>query len=162
MIHKEYFERLEAKYIKYWYLAQPDAIKSVMELAREISKYTDSEKNVTRILNACRRLNILSLNDLLVTDINTIAKARNIGLNAVNIIRQIKGLPILIESEAHPFAKYYRVYFYNTEKGGSWYKDFHTLKELSDYFNGDDECLKATSINYISELTKGEANDRLY
>lgn len=156
MINEKYFEKLEAKYIKYWYIAQPDATKSVIELAREISKYTDSERNVTRILNACRRLNILSLNDLLVADIDTIAKVKNIGHESLNILRTIKGLPTLTYAQAHPFSKYYRVYFYNTERGGSWHKDFHTLKELSDYFNGDNEYLKTTSINYISELTKGE------
>ena len=156
MIKESYFERLRASHIKYWYFAQPDAANDIIELAREISKYTDSERKVTRILNVCRTLNILSLNGLLGADIDEIAKARNIGPDAVNIIRQIKGLPVLTETDIYPFAKVYRVYFYNTERGGSWHKDFHTLKELSDYFNGDDECLKTTSINYISEIKKGD------
>lgn len=156
MVDEKYFEKLKAKHIKYWYLAQPDAAIDIEKLAREIAKYTDDKRKVTRILNACRRLNILSVDDLIEADLDAIAKARNIGLDAMNIIRQIKGLPVLTETDIHPFAKVYRVYFYNTERGGSWHKDFHTLKELSDYFNGDDEYLKTTSINYISEIKRGD------
>lgn len=153
MIREEYFRNFEARYVKYWYGAQEGAPK-VIELAREIAKYTDDEKKVTRIVNGLRRGNVSSIEDLMRADIDEVAKIRNIGLDAINILRQIKGLPLLTYTDTHPFTKNYRVYFYSPEEGDSWHKDFHTLKELSDYFNSD-EC-KQMSINYISEILKGD------
>ena len=155
MVDEKYFEKLNAKHIKYWYLAQPDAAINIEKLAREIAKYTDDERKVTRILNACRRLNILSVDDLIEADLDAIAKARNIGLDAINIVRQIKGLPILTEGEVRPYAKTYRVEFYNPvrERETLWCKDFHTLREFNDYFNSD-ECEKGTLICHIYEIKK--------
>lgn len=103
MVNEEYFKKLEAKYVKYWYIAQTGA-PEVIELAREIAKYTDDEKKVTRIVNGLRRGNVHSIEDLMRSDINEIAKLRNIGLDAENILRQIKGLPTKTYADKHPFA----------------------------------------------------------
>lgn len=153
MINEEYFKKFEEKYLKYWWIAQ-SGMPDVRDLAKEISKYTDDEKALTRIMNALRRANICSLEALMDADIDRLAKLKGIGLLYWNILRQVKGYPVVTEAETRPFVQYYRVYFYNTEKGGSWHEDFHTLKELSDYFN-DDKC-KGTSINYISKVEKGD------
>jgi hypothetical protein len=104
MIREEYFKKLEAKYVKYWYVAQEGA-PDVVELAREIAKYTDEEKKVTRIVNGLRRGNVHSIEDLMRADINELAKARNIGHDALNILRQIKGLPTTTYADEHPFSK---------------------------------------------------------
>lgn len=152
-IDEKYFEKLKVKCCKYYYFV-PAEVSEIVGLAREIAKYTDDERKVTRILNGLERAGVYSLEELKKADLEVIARTRNIGTDAVNIIRQIKGLPLLTYTDVHPFAKNYRVYFYSPEKGDSWYKDFHTLKELSDYFNSD-EC-KQMSINYISEILKGE------
>lgn len=104
MIKEEYFKKLEARYVKYWYAAQAGA-PEVMKLAREIAKYTDNEKKVTRILNGLRRGNVHSIKDLMSADINKLAKLRNIGLDAENILRQIKGLPTQTYTDKHPFSK---------------------------------------------------------
>lgn len=157
MIREEYFKKLEAKYVKYWYCAQAGA-PDVIELAREMAKYTDDEKKVTRIVNGLRRGNVHSLEDLMVADIDELAKIRNIGHDALNILRQIKGLPITTYADEHPFATTYRVYFYNPEKdGGSWYKDFNTLRELHEFFNSN-ECDGAI-IKYI--VKKGDKNEEI-
>lgn len=104
MVNEEYFKKLEAKYVKYWYIAQAGA-PDVIELAREIAKYTDEEKKVTRIVNSLRCGNIHSMEELMAADINELAKIRNIGLDAENILRQIKGLPTTTYEDKHPFAK---------------------------------------------------------
>ena len=104
MIREEYFRNFEARYVKYWYVAQEDAPK-VIELAREIAKYTDDEKKVTRIVNSLRRGNVHSIEDLMKADINELAKLRNIGLDAENILRQIKGLQTQTYADKHPFSK---------------------------------------------------------
>lgn len=147
MVREEYFKKLEARYVKYWYIAQEGA-PDVIELAREIAKYTDDEKKVTRIVNGLRRGKVHSIEDLMRADIDELAKIRNIGLDAVNILRQIKCLPTITYADVHPFATTYRVYFYNQEKdGGSWFKDFNTLRELHEFFNSN-ECEGAV-IKYI-------------
>ena len=104
MVNEEYFKKLETKYVKYWYIAQAGA-PDVIELAREIAKYTDEEKKVTRIVNGLRRANVHCIKDLMVADINELAKVRNIGLDAENILRQIKGLPTKTYADKHPFSK---------------------------------------------------------
>lgn len=104
MVNEEYFKKLETKYVKYWYIAQAGA-PDVIELAREIAKYTDEEKKVTRIVNSLRCGNIHSMEGLMAADINELAKIRNIGLDAENILRQIKGLPIITYEDKHPFTK---------------------------------------------------------
>lgn len=104
MIREEYFKKLETKYVKYWYVAQAGA-PEVMKLAREIAKYTDDEKKVTRIVNGLRRGNVHSIQDLMAADIDELAKIRNIGLDAENILRQIKGLPTQTYADKHPFSK---------------------------------------------------------
>lgn len=104
MINEEYFKKLEAKYVKYWYVAQAGA-SDVIKLAREIAKYTDDEKKVTRIVNGLRRGNVHSIEDLMRADIDELAKLRNIGLDAENILRQIKGLPTQTYADKHPFSK---------------------------------------------------------
>ena len=104
MIREEYFRNFEARYVKYWYEAQEDAPK-VIELAREIAKYTDDEKKVTRIVNGLRRGNVHTIEDLMRADIDELAKLRNIGLDAENILRQIKGLPTKTYTDKHPFSK---------------------------------------------------------
>lgn len=104
MVSEEYFKKLEAKYVKYWYIAQAGA-PDVIELAREIAKYTDEEKKVTRIINGLRKGNVHSIEDLMRADINEIVKIRNIGLDAENILRQIKGLPTTTYADKHPFSK---------------------------------------------------------
>lgn len=149
MINEEYFKKLETKYIKYQDVMQNDGPK-LIELAREIAKYTDDERKVTRIVNSLRRCNVSSIEDLMAADLDDIAKIKNIGTDAINIIRQIRGLPILTEKDIHPFAKSYRVWFYNPEKDdcyAKWWKDFNTLKELSEFFNSK-ECDGAV-IKYI-------------
>ena len=154
MIKEEYFKRLETKYVKYHHVVQ-EGIPKLIELAREIAKYTDDERKVTRMVNGLRRYNVSSIEDLMAADLDDIAKIKNIGTDAINIIRQIRGLPILTEKDIHPFSKSYRVWFYNPEKdGGSWWKDFNTLKELSDFFNSK-ECDGAV-IKYIDNSVKGE------
>ena len=104
MVNEEYFKKLEAKYVKYWYIAQAGA-PDVIELAKEIAKYTDDEKKVTRIVNGLRRGNVSSIEDLMEADIDKLAKIRNIGLDAENILRQIKGLPTTTYADKHPFSK---------------------------------------------------------
>lgn len=104
MVNEEYFKNLEAKYVKYWYIAQEGA-PDVIELAREIAKYTDDEKKVTRIVNGLRRGNVHSIQDLMTADIDELAKLRNIGLDAENILRRIKGLPTVAYADKHPFSK---------------------------------------------------------
>ena len=104
MVNEEYFKKLEAKYVKYWYIAQAGA-PDVIELAREIAKYTDDEKKVTRIINGLRRGNVHSIEDLMRADINKLAMLRNIGLDAENILRRIKGLPEKTYADKHPFSK---------------------------------------------------------
>lgn len=104
MIREEYFKKLEARYVKYWYIAQEGA-PDVIELAREIAKYTNEEKKVTRIVNGLRRGGVHSIEDLMVADIDELAKVRNIGLDAENILRQIKGLPTKTYADKHPFSK---------------------------------------------------------
>lgn len=152
MIKEEYFKKLETKYVKY--VMQKDVPK-VIRIAREIAKYTDDERKVTRMVNGLMMHNISSIEDLMAADLDDIAKIKNIGTDAINIIRQIRGLPILTEKDIHPFAKSYRVWFYNPEKdGGAWWKDFNTLKELSDFFNSK-ECDGAI-IKYIDNNAKGE------
>ena len=92
----------------------------------------------------------------MAADLDDIAKIKNIGTNAINIIRQIRGLPTLTEKDIHPFAKSYRVWFYNPEKdcrNKTWWNDFNTLKELSDFFNSK-ECNGAV-IKYIYNV-KGD------
>ena len=71
MVSEEYFKKLEAKYVKYWYVAQAGA-SDVIELAREIAKYTDDEKKVTRIVNGLRRGNVHSIEDLMRADIDAL------------------------------------------------------------------------------------------
>ena len=150
MIREEYFKKLETKLLKYWNLSEDFAF-GVVELAREIAKYTDDERKVSRIVNSLRRANVHCIEDLMVADLDDIAKTRNIGTDAINIIRQIRGLPVLTKKDIHPFAKGYRVWFYRPGKdGGSWSKDFNTLKELNEFFNSD-ECRDAV-IRYISEM----------
>ena len=159
MINEEYFKKLEIKYVKYQDVVQEGlkGIPKLIELAREIAKYTDDERKVTRIVNGLRRCRVSSIEDLMAVDLDDIAKIKNIGTDAINIIRQIRGLPILTGKDIHPFTKSYRVWFYNPEKdGGSWWKDFNTLKELSDFFNSK-ECDGAV-IRYIDRDVKGEAN----
>ena len=102
MVNEEYFKKLEAKYVKYWYAAQ--AVDVIM-LAKEIAKYTDEEKKVTRIVNGLRKGNVSSIEDLMAADIDKLAKIRNIGLDAENILRQIKGLPTKTYADKHPFSK---------------------------------------------------------
>ena len=104
MVNEEYFKKLEAKYVKYWYIAQEGA-PDIIELAREIAKYTDEEKKVTRIVNCLRRGNVYSIEDLMAADIDELAKIRNIGLDAENILRRIKGLPTKTYADKHPFSK---------------------------------------------------------
>lgn len=153
MVNEEYFKKLETKYLKYWYSAQSSCY--VIELAREIAKYTDEEKKITRIVNSLGRANVHCIEDLMAADINELAKIRNIGLDAENILRQIKGLPTKTYADKHPFTTTYRVYFYNPEKdGGSWHKDFNTLRELYEFFNSN-ECDDVV-IKYIDK--KGDEN----
>lgn len=91
LINEEYFKKLETKYVKYWYVAQASA-PEVMKLAREIAKYTDDEKKVTRILNSLRRGNVHTIKDLMSADIDELAKLRNIGLDDSHCITiSIKG-----------------------------------------------------------------------
>ena len=104
MVKEEYFKKLEAKYVKYWYIAQEGA-PDVIELAREIAKYTDDERKVTRIVNGLRKGNVHSIEDLMAADIDKLAKIRNIGLDAENILRRIKGLPTATYADKHPFSK---------------------------------------------------------
>ena len=151
MISEEYFKKLEAKYNKYSYLYQPSEIEDRIALAREIGKHVSDERTVTRIINALERIGIIDLVSLLDTDIDKIAKARNIGHEALNIIRVIKGLPTLTYAQAHPFTKTYRVYFCKPLiYGGAdeYSKDFNTLKQLSEFFKSS-ECDGAVITNVV-------------
>lgn len=139
MIREEYFKKLEARYVKYWYIAQEGA-PDVIELAREIAKYTDDEKKVTRIVNGLRRGNVHSIEDLMAADIDKLAKIRNIGLDAENILRQIKGLPTKTYADKHPFSKK------NT-------KD-KILGYLSQYDDND-----LVKVKYIRQLLKGDKDE---
>ena len=136
MIREDYFKKLEERYVKYWYIAQEGA-PDVIELAREIAKYTDDEKKVTRIVNGLRKGNVHSIEDLMRADIDELAKLRNIGLDAENILRQIKGLPATTYADKHPFSKK------NT-------KD-KILGYLSQYDDND-----LVKVKYIRQLLKGE------
>lgn len=136
MVNEEYFKKLEAKHVGL------DAI----QLAMQISKYTDDEKKVTRIINALRRAGITCIDSLMVADIDELATIRTIGHDALNILRQIKGLPTITYADEHP--KTYRVYFYSPEDSNfSWFKDFNTLRELHEFFNRN-EC-KGVVIKHI-------------
>ena len=107
MVNEGYFKKLEAKQavlIKFGYLTKEELPK-LIELAREIAKYTDDEKKVTRLINALRRGEVSSIEELMEADIDELAKIRNIGLDTVNILRQIKGLPTITYSDVHPFSK---------------------------------------------------------
>jgi hypothetical protein len=104
MVSEEYFKKLEARYVRYWYEAQEGAPK-VVELAREIAKYTDDEKKVTRIVNCLRKASIDCVEELKAADIVYLSCIRNIGHDALNIFRQIKGLPTTTYADEHPFSK---------------------------------------------------------
>ena len=106
MIREEYFKKLETKLFNYWNLSE-DFVFGVIELAREIAKYTDDEKKVTRIVNCLRRanVNVYCIEDLMAADIDELAKVKNIGLDAENILRQIKGLQTKTYADEHPFSK---------------------------------------------------------
>lgn len=148
MIREEYFKKLEERYVSYWYSVVREEPSKVVELAKEIAKYTDEEGKVTRIVHGLWRGDIYSIEKLMKADINEITKIKNIGRDASNILRQIKGLPTTTYADEHPFAITYRVYFYNPEKDGdSWFKDFNTLRELCEFFNSN-EC-KGSVIKYI-------------
>ena len=152
MANEKYFEKMRAKYNRYSYLYQSGEIEDRIALAREIGEHTSDERTVTRIINALNRMGIIDLVGLINTDIDEIAKTRNIGHEALNIIRVIKHLPTLTYAQAHPFAKTYRVYFckpliYGGTDGYS--KDFNTLKQLSEFFKSS-ECDGAV-ITYIVE-----------
>lgn len=104
MVKEEYFKKLETRLLKYWDLSE-DFTSGVIGLAREIAKYTDDEKKVTRIVNRLRYSKVHSIEGLIAADIDELAKLRNIGLDAENILRQIKGLPTKTYADKHPFSK---------------------------------------------------------
>ena len=158
MVNEEYFKKLETKYVKYWYVAQTGA-PDVIELAREIAKYTDEEKKVTRIVNGLRRGNVHSIEDLMEADIDELAKVRNLGHDALNILRQIKGLPIKTYADEHPFTKSYKVEFFDSYDGRYWLKEFCTLRELNSYFASVDRP-RYTFISQITEVKKENTNDK--
>lgn len=153
MIDEKYFEKMRAKYNKYSYLYQPGEIEDRMALAREIGKHTSCDRTVTRIINALERIGIIDLVGLINTDIDEIAKTRNIGHEALNIIRVIKGLPTLTYAQAHPFTKTYRVYFCKPLIYGgfdTYSKDFNTLKQLGEFFDSS-ECDGADIIRIVEK-----------
>lgn len=129
-------EEIIFDYKKYHFGCTDDDTTKVEKLVREIFKYSSNEKVAMKIVNGLRRGHIFNIDDLLIADMDNISKIRGLGLISLNVIRQIKGLPIKTYAEEHPFSKRH---FESTDK-----------LDASSFNGSDDKKIFIDAYNYLS------------